>query len=282
MKKIFLAALTSLALCGYSYAQDDDDEYEEEEETTEAVKPAPAVEDEEEDEAPAPAKKEKKKKKKKSSSGDEPFLGITIGIDQNDFIDFTPETFIGSFSYAGLMFKITPEMMVTAKFGFAHHGETSVEAEVSGDMQDDYTALMFGAQFDYFLPTPLLPTSVSASFAYVSFGEQTEAGEMDLDLGDFGDLGDLGGLAAAATPAKTSSSALMFDIMFNAHASLVQNLILTGSVGLSIQMPSTEVKETQMVRNENTGAQEEKTVTTETSRTDIGIKAGIKLGWFFM
>lgn len=283
MKKIFLAALTSLALCGYSYAQDDDDEYEEEEETTEAVKPAPAVEeDEEEDEAPAPAKKEKKKKKKKSSSGDEPFLGITIGIDQNDFIDFTPETFIGSFSYAGLMFKITPEMMVTAKFGFAHHGETSVEADVSGDLQDDYTALMFGAQFDYFLPTPLLPTSVSASIAYVSFGEQTEAGEMDLDLGDFGDLGDLGGLAAAATPAKTSSSALMFDIMFNAHASLVQNLILTGSVGLSIQMPSTEVKETQMVRNENTGAQEEKTVTTETSRTDIGIKAGIKLGWFFM
>ena len=149
-------------------------------------------------------------------------------------------------------------------------------------MQDDYTALMFGAQFDYFLPTPLLPTSVSASFAYVSFGEQTAAGEMDFDLDDLGDLGDLGGLAAAATPAKTSSSALMFDIMFNAHASLVQNLILTGSVGLSIQMPSTEVKETEMVRNENTGAQEEKTVTTETSRTDIGIKAGIKLGWFFI
>ena len=280
MKKIFLAALTSLALCGYSYAQDDDDEYEEEE-TTEAVKPAPAVEDEEEDEAPAP-KVKKEKKKKKSSSGDEPFLGITIGIDQNDFIDFTPETFIGSFSYAGLMFKITPEMMVTAKFGFAHHSETSVEADISGDMQDDYTALMFGAQFDYFLPTPLLPTSVSASFAYVSFGEQTAAGEMDFDLDDLGDLGDLGGLAAAATPAKTSSSALMFDIMFNAHASLVQNLILTGSVGLSIQMPSTEVKETEMVRNENTGAQEEKTVTTETSHTDIGIKAGISLGWFFM
>ena len=222
MKKIFLAALTSLALCGYSYAQDDDDEYEEEE-TTEAVKPAPAVEDEEEDEAPAP-KVKKEKKKKKSSSGDEPFLGITIGIDQNDFIDFTPETFIGSFSYAGLMFKITPEMMVTAKFGFAHHGETSVEADISGDMQDDYTALMFGAQFDYFLPTPLLPTSVSASFAYVSFGEQTAAGEMDFDLDDLGDLGDLGGLAAAATPAKTSSSALMFDIMFNAHASLSRTL----------------------------------------------------------
>ena len=65
MKKIFLAALTSLALCGYSYAQDDDDEYEEEE-TTEAVKPAPAVEDEEEDEAPAPKVKKEKKKKKAS------------------------------------------------------------------------------------------------------------------------------------------------------------------------------------------------------------------------
>ena len=59
MKKIFLAAITSLALCSYSYAQDDEDEYEEED-STESVAPAPAVEEEEE-EAPAPVKKEKKK-----------------------------------------------------------------------------------------------------------------------------------------------------------------------------------------------------------------------------
>ena len=31
MKKIFLAALTAMALCSYSYAQDDEDEYEEDE-----------------------------------------------------------------------------------------------------------------------------------------------------------------------------------------------------------------------------------------------------------
>ena len=275
MKKIFLAALTSLALCGYSYAQDDDDEYEEEE-TTEAVKPAPAVEEDEEDEAPAPAKKEKKKKKKKSSSGDEPFLGITIGIDQNDFVDFTPETFIGSFSYAGLMFKITPEMMVTAKFGFAHHGETSVEADVSGDLQDDYTALMFGAQFDYFLPTPLLPTSVSASFMYANGGER--AGLTEEDIQAILRNPD----AEVDDPAKETSSALVFDIMFNAHASLTDNLILTGSVGLGIEMPSIEYEYQVGEMNQNTGVMEERTVTEEIGRTDLGIKAGISLGWFFL
>ena len=44
MKKIFLAAVTALALCSYGYAQDDEDEYEEEE-STESVAPAPAVDD---------------------------------------------------------------------------------------------------------------------------------------------------------------------------------------------------------------------------------------------
>ena len=280
MKKIFLAALTSLALCGYSYAQDDDDEYEEEE-TTEAVTPAPAVEDEEEDEAPAPkVKKEKKKKKAKKSSGDDEggFLGISIGIDQNNIIDFEPNLFVGQFSYLGLMIKFTPEMMLTAKIGFAHHGETTLEAEkASVDAGDDFTALAFGAQFDYFLPTPLLPTSISAAFMYASTGEMAEA--------DYTVPADDEGAGAGAIdlgPSTTKYSAIIIDIMFNAHANLAQNLVLTGSVGLGIEMPSLENKETKMGANEATGMPEPQTTTVEYSRTDIGIKAGISLGWFFM
>ena len=256
MKKIFLAAVTALALCSYGYAQDDEDEYEEEE-STESVAPAPAVEEEEE-EAPAPAKKETKKAKKKAkkSSGDGTgFLGISVGLDQNNIIDFEPQFFIGSYSYMGIMFKITPEMMVTAKFGFAHHGETSVEItdmpEIDGG--DDFTSLLVGAQFDYFFATPLMPTSISAGFMYASAGETT-----DQD-------GD-----------KSSASAILIDIMFNAHAPVTESFFITGSVGLGIEMPSTE--DTSV----NEGLGDATTTKTETSRTDIGIKAGISFGWFFM
>lgn len=253
MKKIFLAAVTALALCSYGYAQDDEDEYEEEE-TTESVKPAPAVEEEEEEEAPAPAKKETKKAKKKSkkSSGDGTgFLGITVGLDQNNIIDETPNFFIGDFSYMGIMFKITPEMMVTAKFGFAHHGETTAEPSEGPDvdMGDDRTALVIGAQFDYFFATPLMPTSISAGFMYASAGESSD------DDGN-----------------KESAGALLFDIMFNAHAPITESFFITGSVGLGIEMPSAE--ETQV--------QGDETFKVEYGRTDIGIKAGVRFGWFFM
>ena len=284
MKKIFLAAITSLALCSYSYAQDDEDEYEEED-STESVAPAPAVEEEEE-EAPAPVKKEKKKdkkKKKKSGEGDEPFFGISIGIDQNDIIDFEPNFFVGRYSYIGLMFKLNPDMMVTGKIGFAHHGETTYDADkVSVKGKDNYTAFLFGAQFDYFLPTPLLPTSVSAGFMYASAGEQALVSYDPEDL-------NLEALAAAAadptatkiSPSTVTTSALLFDVMFNVHASLVENLVLTGSVGLSLEMPSTEYNMKGATINNN-GQVEEQTTTFEYSRTNIGLKAGIRLGWFFM
>ena len=252
---MFLAAITALALCSYSYAQDDEDEYEEEE-TTEAVKPAPAVEDEEEEAAPAPKKAKKEKKKKKSSDGDGTgFLGITVGLDQNNIMDLEPQFFIGSYSYMGLMFKFTPDMMLTAKFGFAHHGESTYEVtdQPSVDGGDDYTAFLIGAQFDYFLPTPLLPTSVSAGFMYASAGERTN------NNGD-----------------KESASALVFDVMFNVHAPVTETFFITGSVGLGIEMPSGESEEVIDMGDET------KTITSEVSRTDLGIKAGISFGWFFM
>lgn len=248
MKKMFLAAITALALCSYSYAQDDEDEYEEEE-TTEAVKPAPAVEDEEEEAAPAPKKAKKEKKKKKSSDGDgSGFLGITVGLDQNNIIDLTPGYFIGDFNYLGVMFKVTPEIMITAKFGFAHHGESTYTPPEGADvdLEDDYTAIAFGAQFDYFLPTPLLPTSVSADFMYASAGERTD------NEGN-----------------KESASAVMFGVMFNAHAPVTDNFFITGSVGLGFELPGEEGKDPE-------GNKE------ELNRMDVGIKAGISFGWFFM
>jgi len=280
MKKIFLAAVTALALCSYSYAQDDEDEYEEEE-TTEAVKPAPAVEDEEEDEAPAPAKKEKKKekkKKKKSGEGDEPFFGISIGIDQNDVIDFDPNFFIGRYSYIGLMFKLNPDMMITGKIGFAHHGETTYEADkVSVKAKDNFTAFLFGAQFDYFLPTPLLPTSVSAGVMYANAGERGGFSEEDINRAlnnPDAEMPDADG--------TVTNSAFVIDVMFNVHANLTDNLVLTGSVGLGLEMPSTTYEYTDVEENERTGQPEEVTKTLEVGRTDIGLKAGIRLGWFFM
>ena len=280
MKKIFLAAITSLALCSYSYAQDDDDEYEEEE-TTEAVKPAPAVEEEEEDEAPAPAKKEKKKekkKKKKSGEGDEPFFGISIGIDQNDIIDFEPNFFIGRYSYIGLMFKLNPDMMITGKIGLAHHGETTYEADkVSVKGKDNYTAFLFGAQFDYFLPTPLLPTSVSAGIMYANGGEMGGYSQDDIERAMNNPDAEMPDADGTVT-----YSALVFDVMFNVHANLTDNLVLTGSVGLGLEMPSTTYESTGVEINERTLQPEEVTNTLEVGRTDFGLKAGIRLGWFFM
>ena len=77
MKKMFLAAVTALALCSYSYAQDDEDEYEEDD--APAREEAPAIE---EDDAPVA------KTEKKQSSGDA-FLGLGMGLTDSKFISST-------------------------------------------------------------------------------------------------------------------------------------------------------------------------------------------------
>ena len=70
----------------------------------------------------------------------------------------------------------------------------------------------------------------------------------------------------------------LVDYHFNRYG---RNLVLTGSVGLSLEMPSTEYNMKGATINNN-GQVEEQTTTFEYSRTNIGLKAGIRLGWFFM
>ena len=61
----------------------------------------------------------------------------------------------------------------------------------------------------------------------------------------------------------------MFGVMFNAHAPVTDNFFITGSVGLGFELPGEEGKDPE-------GNKE------ELNRMDVGIKAGISFGWFFM
>ncbi|WP_298770001.1 hypothetical protein [uncultured Fibrobacter sp.] len=238
MKKMFLAAITALALCSYSYAQDED-EYEYEEDGAPArveEKAAPAEEEEEEEEAPAPKKVEKKAKKSSSSGG--AFLGLGMGLTD-------------TFNQLNLKFKLNESMMITAIFGLVSHGETTYTTTVAGtetevDAGDDYTELAIGAGFDYFLPTPVLPTSAGIELIYASNGEKEDA----------------------EAQSKFSSSDLYINLMFGAHAEIVPNLILSGKVGFGIDWYSTE---------ETAGERK-----TEASRVDVGIRGGIYATWFFL
>lgn len=211
MKKIFLACLTAMAMCSYSYAQYDDDEYEEEDEAPAHV---------EKQKAAAPAKSSQKKSTKSSA----PFLGIGMG-------------FTTDFDQLNVKFKLNDQMMITAIFGLYHHGETTVEVDGKDvDQDDDYTNIAIGAGFDYFLPTPVLSTSVGGELIYSGTGEK--AGDQDnLDI----------------------------NIMFGAHAELIQNFVLSGKAGFGIGYRS-------WAANANNDA----------SRWDFGFKAGVYATWFFL
>jgi hypothetical protein len=189
------------------------------------VTKAPAYEEEEEEEEEAPvAKKEKKKAKK--SSGSHGFFGISVGIDQNPFADVEGGTIprVGDFSHLDLKLRINDDIMLGILIGLAHSGATTTTVDGTDlpEADDAYTPILIGAQFDYFLPTPLLPTSIGADIIYASLGEVQ----------------------------KVSASALMIDILYSAHAELVKNLILTGKVGIGIEYLMTE---------DNSGQQKQET-----------------------
>lgn len=246
MKKMFLAAITALALCSYSYAQDDEDEYEEDAPAREEA--APAVEEEDEAPAPAPAAKPAKKAKKSDGSA---FLGIGMGLTSN-FAD-------KGLKEIDVKIKLNESMMVTAILGLYHFGETSTETKAPGstitvDAGDNHTAIALGAGFDYFLPTPLLPTSAGIDLIYASNGETEVVDE------------------ATKTTTTASSGDFMIDLVFGIHAEIVPNMILSGKVGLGIDY----------VFSSNEVSSQAASIETSVSRLDFGLKAGVYATWFFM
>lgn len=247
MKKMFLAAITALALCSYSYAQDDyEDEYEEDAPAREEA--APAVEEDDEAPAPAPAAKPAKKAKKSDGSA---FLGIGMGLTSN-FAD-------KGLKEIDVKIKLNESMMVTAILGLYHYGETSTENKtpagtITTDAGDNHTAIALGAGFDYFLPTPLLPTSAGIDLIYASNGETEVVDE------------------ATKTTTTASSGDFMIDLVFGIHAEIVPNMILSGKVGLGIDY----------VFSSNEVSNQAASIETSVSRLDFGLKAGVYATWFFM
>ena len=232
MKKMFLAAITALALCSYSYAQDDEDEYEEDDAPA-RVEQAPAIDEDEEAPAPKPAKVEKKQKKSSDGSA---FLHDIL---QHVFCEL-------------LLYR-------SAILGLYHFGETSTETKAPGstitvDAGDNHTAIALGAGFDYFLPTPLLPTSAGIDLIYASNGETEVVDE------------------ATKTTTTASSGDFMIDLVFGIHAEIVPNMILSGKVGLGIDY----------VFSSNEVSNQLGSIETSVSRLDFGLKAGVYATWFFM
>lgn len=196
MKKMFLAALTAMALCSYGYAQDDEDEYEEDEAPARVEKKAAVEDDEDEDEAPA--KKSSKKEKKAPSKPVDAGAGfMALGLDLVDALDGD------GLQKFYLTFKLAPNMELSAIIGFYHHGETTTEVNgVEAKGEDDYTQLQIGAGFDYFVAQKVLPISIGGELLYSSWGED--------------------------------NSQIDINVLPGFRANLVGGLTLTGKVGLGI------------------------------------------------
>ncbi|SHL21366.1 hypothetical protein [Fibrobacter sp. UWEL] len=153
MKKMFLAALTAMALCSYSYAQDDEEEYEEE---SPAAEQASA-----EEEAPATAKEEEKSAPREAVNAGNGKLGFQI--DMISAFSGDPRFYI--------TYRISPDMEASLILGLNLKGESSYEANgQSVNMGDDATDLDIGVGFDYYLTKKLLPICVGAEFIYSSRG----------------------------------------------------------------------------------------------------------------
>ena len=153
MKKIFLAALTAMALCSYSYAQDDDDDEYEDEAPAASSAPAqsssPAAQP-----AAAPAQ---------SGAG---FLGL--GVDLANAITN------GGFERFYVTIRFAPNMELSVILGLYHHGETTREQKATGgeaDQGDDYTQLSLGVGFDMVVAQMLLPVTAGGELIYTHWGE---------------------------------------------------------------------------------------------------------------
>ena len=162
MKKIFLAALTAMALCSYSYAQDDDDEYEDEApaaSSAPAQSSSPAAQP-----AAAPAQ---------SGAG---FMGLGLDLQQ---------TFGAGIPTFYLTFRLAPNMELSAILGLVHQGESSTEFKAGGerDGDDDATALTLGVGFDFVAAQMLLPNLVGGEIVINHLGEDNNRFDLNLLAG---------------------------------------------------------------------------------------------------
>lgn len=153
MKKIFLAALTAMALCSYSYAQDDDDDdYEDDDAPAASQSSAPAASSQSSSTA-APA-----------SAGGEMLgfgLSLTDALDNNGVQKFYITYRLGAMDISGIL-------------GLYHHGETTRETKnPSGevDRNDDYTQIQIGVGFDMIIAQLLLPITAGGEFIFSHWGE---------------------------------------------------------------------------------------------------------------
>lgn len=156
MKKIFLAALTALALSSYTYAQDDDD-YEDSPRAVATSSTAPA-------------------KQSIQSEGGDGFIGVSLdllGLLNNDLQRF------------GLVFKLAQNMELTAHFGLLIIGDSDGEDQdgkkVNGD--EGYAQIALGAGFDFFFNTPILPSSIGGDILFTHLGEDNNSIDFDVMFG---------------------------------------------------------------------------------------------------
>lgn len=151
MKKIFLAALTALALCSYSYAQDDD-EYEED--------------------SPRAAASETSSTSSsiKSDNGDA-FMGISLdllGFLNNDLKRFA------------LVFKLSQQLEINVHLGLVITGDVEGEDAQGNKVEgaEGGGAFALGAGVDYFLPMGVLPISLGGDLIFTHNGEDNN--ELDI------------------------------------------------------------------------------------------------------
>lgn len=150
MKKIFLAALTAMALCSYSYAQDDDD-YEDEDE-------APAA-----SQSSAPAASQPSSAAPASAGGEMLGFGLSLtdALDNNGVQKFYITYRLGTMDISGIL-------------GLYHHGETTHERKNpagEADGNDDYTQIQIGVGFDMVIAQLLLPITAGGEFLFSHWGE---------------------------------------------------------------------------------------------------------------
>lgn len=162
MKKIFLAALTALALCSYSYAQDD-------------------VYEEDSPRAAAAAEPSYSSHAKASHSDGDAFMGINLNLADIH----NPDRDSHNLPRIGLVFKLAPNMELSAILGLFIFGDEDGEDTQGNKVKgrEGFARVSIGAGFDYIIPTFLLPISLGGNLLFTHFNEDDNMLNFDVMFG---------------------------------------------------------------------------------------------------